>query len=56
MSSLLADHARWMEWNHLTMTCEPEITKVFVSEMEQRMVDSMMQILDQYCQLKEGSK
>lgn len=56
MSTLLADHARWMEWNHLPMTCEPEITKVFVSEMEQRMVDSMMQILDQFCQLKEGSK
>jgi len=38
------------------MTCEPEITKVVVSEMEQRMVDNAMQLLDQYCQLEEGSK
>jgi alkylation response protein AidB-like acyl-CoA dehydrogenase len=55
-AQLLADHARWMEWNNMTMTCEPEITKVVVSELEQRMVDSAMQILDQYCQLEEGSK
>ena len=40
----------------MTMTCEPEITKVVVSELEQRMVDSAMQILDLYCQLEEGSK
>lgn len=55
-TQLLSDHARWMEWNHQTMTCEPEITKVVVSEMEQRMVDNAMQLLDQYCQLEEGSK
>jgi len=55
-SQLLSDHARWMEWNHQAMTCEPEITKVVVSEMEQRMVDNAMQLLDQYCQLEEGSK
>lgn len=54
-AQLLSDHARWMEWNHQNMTCEPEITKVVVSEMEQRLVDNAMQVLDQYCQLKEGS-
>lgn len=55
-AQLLSDHARWMEWNHQTMTCEPEITKIVVSEMEQRMMDNAMQLLDHYCQLKEGSK
>ncbi|MGO9620352.1 MAG: acyl-CoA dehydrogenase family protein [Desulfobaccales bacterium] len=56
VATLLADHSRWMEWNNMTLTCEPEITKVVVSEMEQRMVDSAMQILDLYSQLEEGSK
>lgn len=55
-AQLLADHARWMEWSQMTMTCEPEITKVVVSELEQKMVDNAMQILDLYCQLEEGSK
>ncbi len=56
VATLLADHSRWMEWNNMTLTCEPEITKVVVSEIEQRMVDSAMQILDLYSQLEEGSK
>jgi hypothetical protein len=55
-AQLLADHARWMEWNEKPTTCEPEITKVVVSEFEQRMIDNAMQILDLYCQLEEGSK
>jgi alkylation response protein AidB-like acyl-CoA dehydrogenase len=54
-AQLLSDHARWLEWTHQTMTCEPEITKVVISEMEQRMVDKAMEILDQFCQLEEGS-
>jgi len=55
-ATLLADHARWMEWNNMTLTCEPEMTKVVVSELEQRLVDNAMHILDLYAQLEEGSK
>ena len=35
---------------------EPEITKVMISELEQRMVDDAMQILGLYGQLDENSK
>jgi alkylation response protein AidB-like acyl-CoA dehydrogenase len=38
------------------MTYEPEITKIVVSELEQRLVDTGMQILGLYSQLEEGSK
>jgi alkylation response protein AidB-like acyl-CoA dehydrogenase len=56
VAQVLADHSRWMESNELPMTYEPEITKVFVSELEQRLVDTGMQILGHYGQLEEGSK
>ncbi|MCD6570045.1 MAG: acyl-CoA dehydrogenase family protein [Deltaproteobacteria bacterium] len=56
VAQVLADNARWLELNELPMTMEPEITKLVVSELEQRMVDDAMQILGLYGQLEEGSK
>lgn len=56
VAQMLADNARWLELNELPMTMEPEITKVMISELEQRMVDDAMQILGLYGQLNENSK
>ena len=56
VAQVFAEHSRWLESNELPMTYEPEITKVFVSELEQRLVDTGMQILGPYGQLEEDSK
>lgn len=56
VGSLLADHSRWLESNHLPMNYEPEVTKIFTSELEQRLVNIAMQILGLYSQLTENSK
>lgn len=56
VAQMLADNARWLELNELPITMEPEITKVMISELEQRMVDDAMQILGLYGQLDEDSK
>ncbi len=56
VAGLLADHSRWLESNELPMSYEPEITKVFTSELEQRLIDIGMQILGPYGQLTEDSK
>ena len=56
VAQVFADHSRWMESNEIPMTYEPEIVKVFLSELEQRMVDAGMQILGLYCQLEAGSR
>jgi alkylation response protein AidB-like acyl-CoA dehydrogenase len=56
VATVFADHSRWLEWNELPMNYEPEITKVFVSELEQRLVDIAMQILGLYAPLTEDSK
>ena len=56
VGSLLADHSRWLESNHLPMNYEPEVTKVFTSELEQRLINIAMQILGLYSQLTENSK
>jgi len=56
VGSLLADHSRWLESNHLPMNYEPEVTKIFTSELEQRLVNIAMQILGLYSQLTESSK
>jgi alkylation response protein AidB-like acyl-CoA dehydrogenase len=56
VAQVLADNARWLELNELSITMEPEITKVMVSELEQRMVDDAMQVLGMYGQLDENSK
>jgi alkylation response protein AidB-like acyl-CoA dehydrogenase len=56
VAGVLADHSRWLESNELPMTYEPEITKVFTSELEQRLVDIGLQLLGPYCPLTENSK
>jgi len=56
VASVLADHSRWLESNGLPMSYEPEVTKIFVSELEQRLVNTGMQILGLYSQLMEDSK
>ncbi len=56
VAAVLADHSRWLESNHLPMTYEPEVTKVFTSEMEQRLVDTGMEILGLFGPLTEDSK
>jgi alkylation response protein AidB-like acyl-CoA dehydrogenase len=56
VAALLADHSRWLESNHMPMAYEPEITKVFTSELEQRLVDTALQILGMYGPLTEDSK
>lgn len=56
VAGVLADHSRWLESNELPMTYEPEITKVFTSELEQRLVDTGMHLLGHYSQLTEDSK
>ncbi len=56
VASVLADRSRWLEFNHLPMHYEPEVCKVLTSELEQRLVDSGMQILGPYGPLTEDSK
>jgi len=56
VAKVLADHSRWLESNDLPMSYEPEVTKIFVSETEQRLADTAMQILGLYGQLMEGSR
>ena len=55
VAGVLADHSRWLESNHLPLTYEPEVTKIFVSEAEQRLANIAMDILGLYSQLMEGS-
>lgn len=56
VAQVLADRSRWLESNDLPMSYEPEMTKVVVSEVEQRLVNAGMQILGPRGQLQEGSK
>lgn len=56
VAQVLADRSRWLESNDLPMSYEPEMTKVVVSELEQRLVNAGMQILGPRGQLTEGSK
>ncbi|MGD9973899.1 MAG: acyl-CoA dehydrogenase family protein [Desulfatirhabdiaceae bacterium] len=56
VAAVLADRSRWLESNHLPMTYEPELTKIFVSESEQRLAKSAMEILGLFGQLMEGSR
>jgi hypothetical protein len=56
VAQVIAEHSRWMESYRVPMTYEPEITKIVISELEQRLVDTGMQILGLYSQLEEGSK
>ncbi len=56
VAGVLADHSRWLEYNDLPMTYEAEVTKIFVSELEQRLATRAMEILGMYNQLLEESK
>ncbi|MCK4787627.1 MAG: acyl-CoA dehydrogenase, partial [Desulfobacteraceae bacterium] len=56
VARVLAERSRWMESNELPMTYEPEVTKVVVSELEQRLVNTGMEILGLFAQLEEDSK
>jgi len=56
IAGVLADHSRWLESNGMPLTYEPEVTKLFVSEAEQRLANNAMEILGLHGQLLEGSK
>ncbi|MCP4577934.1 MAG: acyl-CoA dehydrogenase [Deltaproteobacteria bacterium] len=56
VATVLADHSRWLESNDLPIAYQAEITKVFTSELEQRLVNSGMEILGLFSQLTEDSK
>jgi len=56
VASVLADHSRWLESNAMPMTYEPEVTKIFMSEAEQRLAKTSMEILGLFGQLMEDSK
>jgi len=55
VAQLLADRSRWLEGEGLPMTYEAEVTKVVTSELEQRLVNTGMEILGLYGQLEEDS-
>ncbi|MEJ2719173.1 MAG: acyl-CoA dehydrogenase family protein [Deltaproteobacteria bacterium] len=56
VAEVLADRSRWLESNDLPMSYEPEMTKVVVSELQQRLANTAMEILGPRAQLMEGSK
>ena len=56
VAGVLADHSRWLESNDMPLTYEPEVTKLFISEAEQRLANNAMDILGLHSQLLEGSK
>jgi alkylation response protein AidB-like acyl-CoA dehydrogenase len=56
VAQVLTDRSRWLESNELPMTYEPEVIKIVISELEQRLVNIGMEILGLYSQLEEGSK
>ncbi len=56
VAQVLADRSRWLESNELPMSFEPEVIKIVTSELEQRLVNTGMEILGLYSQLEEGSK
>jgi len=56
VAQVLAEHSRWIESSGMPMRYEAEVTKVFVSELAQRLADTGMQILGLFGQIQEGSK
>ncbi len=56
VARVLTERSRWMENNEMKMTYEAEATKVVVSELEQRLVNTGMEILGLFGQLEEDSK
>ncbi|MEM4407095.1 MAG: acyl-CoA dehydrogenase family protein [Candidatus Methanomethylicaceae archaeon] len=55
VAQVLAERSRWMESMGMRMTYEPEMTKLFVSELEQRLVEVGMEVLGVFGPLVEGS-
>jgi alkylation response protein AidB-like acyl-CoA dehydrogenase len=55
VAQVIAERSRWLESTGSKMTYEAEMTKVFVSELEQRLVDVGMEVLGVYGPLAEGS-
>ncbi len=56
VAEMLAGHSRWMELTEQKMSHEPELCKVFTSELQQRIANMGMDVLGMYSQLEEGSK
>ena len=56
VAQVLAERSRWLESTGAPLTHEPEVTKVMVSELQQSMMRTCMEILGPFGQLKEGSK
>lgn len=56
VAQVLAERSRWIESSGGALTHQPEVTKIMVSELQQRMMRICMEILGPFGQLKEGSK
>jgi 3-oxocholest-4-en-26-oyl-CoA dehydrogenase alpha subunit len=56
VAQVLAERSRWIESSGGALTHQPEVTKIMVSELQQRMMRTCMEILGPFGQLKEGSK
>jgi 3-oxocholest-4-en-26-oyl-CoA dehydrogenase alpha subunit len=56
VAQVLAERSRWLESTGAPLTHQPEVTKLMVSELQQRMMRVCMEILGPFGQLKEGSK
>jgi len=56
VAQVLAERSRWLESSGQPLSHEPEVTKVMVSELQQRLMQTCMKVLGPYGQLKEGSE
>ena len=55
VAEVVAEYARWLEIEEMPMSYQPEMNKVMISEMEQRLVNQAMEILGALGQLDEDS-
>jgi alkylation response protein AidB-like acyl-CoA dehydrogenase len=56
VADMLASNSRWLELTEQKMTHEPELCKVFTSELQQRIANVGMDILGHFSQLEEDTK
>jgi len=56
VGSMVQAHASWMVSQGLVPAIESTIAKVFSTELQQRLLNTAMQVLGPYGQLQEGSK
>ncbi len=56
VAEVLGEHARWLEMTEQPMTHQPEMAKVMISELKQKMVNDCMEIMGNFGHLREGSK